>query len=112
MMEIIYCSISSLPEWFSSFDLIELDISGLKITNIGNPLEYMFNYPNLEDLRAKDCNIETIPVDFFTKLTKLEVVDLSNDHISEFPEFPEGFAIETDPQFINGKKSYFYEDEY
>ena len=104
-------SITSLPEWFSSFDLKELDISGLKITNVGNILEYLFNYPNLEDLRAKECNINIVPIDFFTKLTKIEFADLSFNHISEFPEIDDDFALETDPQIVNGEKIYFYEND-
>ena len=51
-----------------------------------------------------------IPIDFFTKLTNLEVVDLSYNHISELPELD--FVINFDPQIINGEKIYFHEDDY
>lgn len=68
-------------------------------------------YQNLDHLWADECAIEILQIDFFTKLTKLEVVDLSYNHISEIPEFDDDFVIEIDPQIIDGEKIYFHKDK-
>lgn len=47
--------------------------------SIGAPEKSLLNLPSLEELYLRNCTLESLPVDMFTSLSGLKILDMSDN---------------------------------